>query len=865
MRITHIELTDWGPHRHIDADTDSGILGVVGSNGSGKSNLLQAIDYAFTGNLNGRTGASYIRGFGTDGGAKKAVVRIVFKKNGLEGEITREIGQKTSKRCLKWDGCTYSKADEVEKVLNNILGVDKAALANAAFIKQGDIAGIVQGTPAERNDIFRKLVRLWFIDKRSEDLLARQSALESSIKDYSEVYGILVNKIEDAANELKELDAEVKANEWADAMLPAAKGYDKAMDLAVAVSEALTSANNTLCTARESVSAFEHRLSVNMGVKPEELQGLKDKCDEDIEFINGMLGKAVKLSELEGVVTSSEQSLAEYEDKLAKVLDRSEDEQELQDTMEAASQSLMALEGMLGACRACARAEDAASRAEAARDAARDACSGNGATASEAAELRAAAVKATWRRKMYETKLAVLRDPGMQAKCPCCGRDVELSPDDTEDSLSASIAEETAAADDANRMAGELEDSVKAAEAAELTASATCERAVADRHAARSEMLMLLKAAKSRGTVPPGLPENSAEAAAALELAVKEASDLVAGLDARLACAREDGKERRALEAKVEACKSERDRASARISELAGDGDTGTLDKDMWADELKKAMDRSKELHSAIVERDGLSKAVDDADRLVKEAADNMGKVNAEIDKYWTALYKDVESRTGLSSHSTTLVKQLEGFRETWVSAKAKADSVRKAMEGLERERDEVLEKMERNNRRVTLVDDLKKVRAIIGKNGVPMAYMNTVFKGIASLVRDMLPKMGANFSVDPDPSSPMSFTFCRTDDDSGHRMTQDQLSGGQAVRLALALLIACQQVVLPDLGLLVLDEPSSHIDDDGIASMRDMFSELVGVMDSADMQLVIVDHNVNLMSAFGRTVKLGDRQEETV
>lgn len=115
MRIKKVELTNWGPHKHLSMDFDAAVVGVVGANGKGKSNLLQALDYAFTGNLNKQKQEKYIRNFGQPDGATTATVEVEFEKGGKEGKITRTVTSTTSRRCLQWDGESWTKAADVEK------------------------------------------------------------------------------------------------------------------------------------------------------------------------------------------------------------------------------------------------------------------------------------------------------------------------------------------------------------------------------------------------------------------------------------------------------------------------------------------------------------------------------------------------------------------------------------------------------------------------------------------------------------------------------------------------------------------------------------------------------------------------------
>ena len=70
-------------------------------------------------------------------------------------------------------------------------------------------------------------------------------------------------------------------------------------------------------------------------------------------------------------------------------------------------------------------------------------------------------------------------------------------------------------------------------------------------------------------------------------------------------------------------------------------------------------------------------------------------------------------------------------------------------------------------------------------------------------------------------------------------------------------MLLASQQIILPEVGLLVLDEPTSHVDAAGVESMRELFMNLTPVLNNSDMQLVIVDHNETLQTGFDKTIKL--------
>jgi DNA repair exonuclease SbcCD ATPase subunit len=85
-----------------------------------------------------------------------------------------------------------------------------------------------------------------------------------------------------------------------------------------------------------------------------------------------------------------------------------------------------------------------------------------------------------------------------------------------------------------------------------------------------------------------------------------------------------------------------------------------------------------------------------------------------------------------------------------------------------------------------------------------------------------------------------------------------NKLSGGQRVRLSIAFLLAVQQLIIPELGLLVLDEPTTHVNDEGVESLADLLQNLGAQLASSDAQIVVCDHDHRLERAFQITVRLG-------
>lgn len=182
MRIKSLKLSNFGQHKNLEIDglDKKSIIGILGQNGSGKSTVINAIKYAFTGELPD-TNTSCIRS-----GAKSLKVELEFEKNNKLGKIIRSVTHTgASTRELTWEGQVYKKSTEVEAQINEILGIDKQVLSNTIFISQGEFSDILSNTKTKRIDLFSKLLNLNFLNKTVTFIEGEQKTLKESIKDIS--------------------------------------------------------------------------------------------------------------------------------------------------------------------------------------------------------------------------------------------------------------------------------------------------------------------------------------------------------------------------------------------------------------------------------------------------------------------------------------------------------------------------------------------------------------------------------------------------------------------------------------------------------------------------------------------------------
>lgn len=180
MIINKLRLRNFGQHEDLQLEFNGPVIGILGQNGKGKSTIAQAIVYAFLGDLPTST-AECIRH-----GEKQLRVDCEFTKGGIKGHITRIATRTgTSSRSLVWGNDPniepITKVKEVDAAIEEILGADKQTILNSVFVAQGDIANIVKATSSKRIELLVKLLNLNYLNKRANSLDETIKQIEKSV------------------------------------------------------------------------------------------------------------------------------------------------------------------------------------------------------------------------------------------------------------------------------------------------------------------------------------------------------------------------------------------------------------------------------------------------------------------------------------------------------------------------------------------------------------------------------------------------------------------------------------------------------------------------------------------------------------
>ena len=191
MIFTRLKLNNFKSHEHTVIPFEKGISVIVGENGAGKSTILEAISFALYKQHTAKKIDDLVRN-----NANAMSVELEFKSNGREYKIIREkrstlkssIYKKTSPESGYIHICTGDK--EVANQIRQILDIDSDLFLNAIYVRQGEIAELVDKTPAEKKRLIGKLLGIDSLEKSWNNLLPFITDYENQL---SELKGKLYN------------------------------------------------------------------------------------------------------------------------------------------------------------------------------------------------------------------------------------------------------------------------------------------------------------------------------------------------------------------------------------------------------------------------------------------------------------------------------------------------------------------------------------------------------------------------------------------------------------------------------------------------------------------------------------------------
>lgn len=832
MQITRVHLKQLGRHADLNCDMSAPVVGVLGENGVGKSTLLNAIRYAFTGDFgttdaDGKVKAStYMRDDGKHG---TAFVTMDFTKDGKQGYITRKITKTTAGRELMWDGRKITTAAEVDSVMRDILNADKRSVMDCVFVKQGHLDDVLFGRQSEREKSFLRMVGCAHLDLVSKAASTQAAILRADVYDHGPALQDLATQLEQKSTRFRELMNELDRCPDNNAKIQQLNG--QRVQLLTVERE-----TGALEAARQSLSLLGD-LPTKYRVLDHETQQhteRSEKAHKDLERDQAEIRRLEKLLTDAGAFQITLKGLAAAEEAAKDM--PPDGAQALEDLRRQYAETQVKL---TDANQLYARLVRSANcRQEIGR------------LEQQLAELKLATIPAGKDVEQAQTKLdqhLANPDVGMWrlqvnllthlrqdigehnlTNCPVCQGDMKHWDRAT-----------------AAKLVSELEGKLIGYEVQERAYRLELTRT-------QVELVNLTH-----------LSEAAMRERAGFQQTLQELGDPVGDLT-------EVGNDKvRLTEALAELTTAgtqsaaEQQRRQSRLKDLQTTQGAFVYWREHPDFRELMGLDQGRTRAELACLQEAVTHnkwQLENDSAALRNLASQRQQIQYTEQQFQRAQSNLAAARQGITFPGTLhdIMAQLEtelqhANRRSELTAVQQ--EVQRDIADLQRRQSDLEDLQRQASQKIFMAEQMDKLVVTFGREGISKLYLDGVYAQLMLVLGPHLTRMDANFTVRKG-GGVLDFEFQRTDEPS-EWMPQTQLSGGQRVKMAVAFLLALQEIVIPDVGLLVLDEPTTHLDQASREGFRDMLEDLQDVLQRKECQVIVCDHCSEILPALQKKVLL--------
>nr|WP_319373290.1 AAA family ATPase [uncultured Methanobacterium sp.] len=222
MIIESLHISNFKSHRDTRIEFDTGISIIVGGNGAGKSSILEAVSFALFKQHTSKRIEQLITI-----GQKRMSVEIQFTANGRTYRVLRERTKTSSKAIMKIkEGGRFqslvSGDKQVTLEVQNLLEMDGDLFLNAVYVRQGEIADLIDKTSSEKKQMIGRLLgidsleKAWknlkvILDKYSERKIRLEGKIES-FEDFETEFTAKKDKKRALALKIKDINLKREEN-----------------------------------------------------------------------------------------------------------------------------------------------------------------------------------------------------------------------------------------------------------------------------------------------------------------------------------------------------------------------------------------------------------------------------------------------------------------------------------------------------------------------------------------------------------------------------------------------------------------------------------------------------------------------------
>ncbi|MDK2372075.1 MAG: AAA family ATPase [Candidatus Korarchaeota archaeon] len=872
MRIKRLVLENFGPHEKTEVTFSDGINAIIGENGAGKTTILEAMAYALYPRSVSKQ-ENLIRS-----GARKMKVQLEFELDGRRYLLIRERergGISSASIYDVTDGRRLLQRDQskVNRQIEALLGISRETFLQAIYVRQGEIAQLLEQTPSRRREVVGRLLGIEMLERIWEglrDVISRLDAdlqsIDSEIKGIGDVFKERASLESEREELLEDLQKTSKEEEI----------LNKEMERLEKIREELERKNlkyRELKTREESLRRRLSEVSKQLNVKKKRLMDLerellrirdleiKASKYEELEYVRGLLVEIAPLEEEIKRLERMRRELAKYEErvsslsilrekvsKLSREIERLQREEVLLASMEERLRQLESKRSQLERRMLEYRREikDTLSNLsellgrwikdpeEGERNLSKELSKLEGELDYLDKELSSIVEERSRLLQRKEQASRYLSDlEGDVDRCPLCGS--KLDPGSVE-----------RLKDELKREIGEI-DSLIMDKEREL-------RSIRER---RENILSKYKGLSSFNLEGTIARENELKS---LEREISEISDQITSLREETVPLREKVSRLSALRAEIEILRrdlAEREALLIRIEEIRDE--LSERDVDKLREKLKRfKKDLEEKLTSLGLELESVDGEYREALSAVKEVQRLRGILSTKDGL--ASEVKELERRKlELEGELSSIHREIEGLSfdpSELEIIKREIDYLKSKLNSLTQKRSRIQGKIEEIDRRMEILKKKEsKLRELMGKRESLEAFrlkilkVREVFsrdKGIQPLIRDRarpaveeeLNIIFSSFNFDYD-SVTLDDDFTPSLKRGRTVFSFDRLSGGEKISLALALRLAITRfLMMSKVETFLLDEPTIHLDEERIDA-------LVETMSSLNVpQLIVVTHS---------------------
>ncbi|GAB4313045.1 MAG: DNA double-strand break repair ATPase Rad50 [Methanobacteriaceae archaeon] len=291
MIIEKIKLENFKSHEYTVIDFKTGISIIIGENGAGKSSILEAVSFALF--KEHKTKIDQL----VQNDKNRMRVFLEFSSNGKHYRISRkrQRGTKSTSKLEEIENGSYhqlaSGEKQVNSYVNEILEMDTDLFLNAVYVKQGEIAGLINKKSAEKKEMIGRLLGIENLEKSWENM-------RHLINVYKEKKAQLQGKLENWSDIKKDLKEKEKDHEKLSKNLEILKVQIKKLE--------------------EKIVNLEKQGS-RLGQLKEQFQSLNNKIKTKNELLKQVLKSKTKLENDLRLIKEKEEKIKKIKPQISKI------------------------------------------------------------------------------------------------------------------------------------------------------------------------------------------------------------------------------------------------------------------------------------------------------------------------------------------------------------------------------------------------------------------------------------------------------------------------------------------------------------------------------------------------------------------